>query len=81
MPFPALWKEIYRVIKVTECHKISLIVLSTQVTEIISFNVVVYYQPFVKKWGAQGHLAPQLKKWGCGSPPGPSLLKPLIIAA
>jgi hypothetical protein len=43
MPFPALQKEIYRVLKVKECHKIPLIVLSTQVTEIISFNFVAYY--------------------------------------
>ena len=35
--------EIYRVRKVTKCHKISQIVLSARVTEIISINFVVYY--------------------------------------
>ena len=43
MPFPALQKEIYRVLKVTKCRKISQIVLSTRVTEIISIDFVVYY--------------------------------------
>jgi hypothetical protein len=43
MPFPALYKEIYRVLKVTQCYKISQIVLSTHITEIISINFVVYY--------------------------------------
>jgi hypothetical protein len=32
-----------RVLKVTQCHKISQIVLSTRITEIISINFVVYY--------------------------------------
>jgi hypothetical protein len=41
MPFPE--KEIYRVLNVTKCHKISQTVLSTRVTEIISINFVVYY--------------------------------------
>ena len=43
MPFPALQKAIYRVLKVTKCRKISQIVLSTRVTEIISIDFVVYY--------------------------------------
>jgi hypothetical protein len=43
MPFSALWKEIYRVLKVTKFHKISKNILSTCVTEIIPFNFVVYY--------------------------------------
>ena len=41
----------YGVLKVTKCHKISEIVLSTQVTEIISFNFVVYYRPLLKSGG------------------------------
>jgi hypothetical protein len=35
-------------LKVTKCHKISQIVLSTLVTEIISINFVVYYWPVLK---------------------------------
>ena len=42
MSLPALQKEIYRVLKVTKCHKISQIIVSTRETEIISINFVVY---------------------------------------
>jgi hypothetical protein len=49
MPFPALQKAIYRVLKVTKCRKISQIVLTTRVTEIISIDFVVY-DVCVKKW-------------------------------
>jgi hypothetical protein len=47
-------------LKVTKCHKISQIVLSTLVTEIISINFVVYYWPVLKSgrgggWGGQRH--------------------------
>ena len=43
IPFPELYKEIYRAINVTECYKISQVVLSALITEIISINFVVYY--------------------------------------
>jgi hypothetical protein len=53
---------LYRVLKVTKCHKISQIVLSTCVTEIISINFVVYYWPLLKSGGAQTHLGSPTKK-------------------
>jgi hypothetical protein len=69
MPFPALQKAIYRVLKVTKCRKISQIVLSTRVTEIISIDFVVYYWPLLKSGrGAKTFRSPKLKKvWGGGA--------------
>jgi hypothetical protein len=66
MPFPALQKAIYRVLKVTKCRKISQIVLSTRVTEIISIDFGVYYWPLLKSGrGAKTFRSPKLKKvWG-----------------
>jgi hypothetical protein len=66
MPFSALQKAIYRVLKVTKCRKISQIVLSTRVTEIISIDFVVYWPLLKSGRGAKRFRSPKLKKVGGG---------------